>query len=192
MSTDIKQLQLFAQTRKKTLKINWKKIEKRLGFDLHKNIKDIYSRTTCDDVYGIRGRMYFSPKDFVKPSGNEKFDTYLCANGNTNDMDKYGNDTSYSINILKSDDFHNGYETIYNAFNHHKFTNCNIGKRAVIACIDHRCGNIWIFINNTTGKYEWATFKNYEISYADTPHGLVADDTNEFLEKLVKMWKVKE
>lgn len=188
---DIELLKKFAKTPKNTLKIDWSIIENRLGFTLHENVKEFYSRITCDERLGFACCMYLDPKYLIKPSGNDKFDSYLSRNGNTNDMDRFGNDVCYTLNILNNNDIHNSYDTIYYAFNSFDLKNCNIGKRAIIARLDRRCGTTWIFINNVTGKYEWACFSDYETSFEDTPHGLVADDFDEFVNKLIKMWKTE-
>ncbi len=188
---DIEELKKFAKTPKNTLKIDWSIIENRLGFTLHENVKEFYSRITCDERLGFACCMYLDPKDFVKPSGNDKFDSYLRRNGNTNDMDRFGNDVWYKLKLLNSDDFHNSYETIYKAFDNTYINTSNIGRRANIAYLVHRFYGIYIFINNDTGKYEWVLHNEEVKSLEDTPHGHIADDFNEFMNKLRKMWKTE-
>lgn len=188
---DIELLKKFAKTQKNTLKIEWSIIENRLGFTLHENVKEFYSRITCDERLGFVCCIYLDPKDFVKPSGNAKFDSYLRRNGNTNDMDRFGNDVFYKLKLLNSNDFHNSYETIYKAFNDSYLTSLNIGKCANITTLTHRFYCIDVYINNASGAYEWVLYKQNNNSFEDTPHGLVADDFDEFVNKLIEMWKTE-
>ena len=58
-----------------TIQIDWKKIEEHMGFAIHKDLKDFYSRDAGKDIKGI---VNFTAGKFVVKTGDE---SALACNG---------------------------------------------------------------------------------------------------------------
>lgn len=163
-----------------TIKINWDKVEEKLGFALHKNLKDLYSRIAIndDDFEGFYSIMCFQPNEFVKKYINK--DNWLEeANGNR----KYCELTLEPL--LKVDD-----KYICNYFQEVFFGDWTGGNdfehRAYLGELLTNIGQITLIFNNDTGEFEWVDFGyGYYEEYEQNPYGIVADDTQEFLDKFV-------
>ncbi len=60
----------------------------------------------------------------------------------------------------------------------------DFGHRAYIGEIIINIGQISLVFNNDTGEFEWADFGyGYFDVYSENPYGIVADNTQEFLDK---------
>lgn len=168
-----------------SVKIDWYEIEKYLGFKIHNNIKDFYSRIVCDEKFGFRDRMKFVREKFVIPIGNNKYDGFLFTNGNTNDCDAQGNDTNYCLELLSSKDLVDLPKKFENLFSlgSWKYVSC-IENRLYIGTLSHRIGAISLFINNDSGMFEWAYLQDKQGDYYENPNGLIAYSVDEFMLKL--------
>lgn len=168
-----------------SVKIDWYKIEKHLGFKIHNNVKDFYSRLVCDEKFGFRGRMKFVREKFIIPTGNDRYDTFLFNNRNTNDCDAQGNDTYYYLALLSSKDLKDLPGKFEQSFNMGIWRYIdNMGNRLYIGSLSHRAGEVCMFINNDTGMFEWAYLQGKHSNYYDNPNGLIAYDADEFVSKL--------
>lgn len=181
------ELEKFLNTPKNTLNVDWSLVEKKIGFEIHENIKDFYSRIVCDEKFGFRGRMRFIREKFIKSTGNKDYDNFLFTNSYTNDWDAEGNDTSYYLTVLRISDLDDLYEAFYKVVNPGWVQIDDFGCRVYIGRLGHRRGNVDLFINNDTGQFEWIYLeRNHSNIYEENPNGLVADDIDEFLKKFLK------
>ena len=172
-------MKTFANTSKGTLKLDWDSIERCLGFRLHENVKDFYSRVTYDEKFGIQGVMHFKGTDFVKPTGHERFDHWLL------DEELDGN-VEFCLNPLRTPNLENPCGAFEEAFRGDWTGGNDFGHRALIGELYMNFGQLYVLINNDTGKFEWADFGyGYYDVYEENPNGVVADDTQEFLEKFL-------
>lgn len=166
-----------------TVNIDWAAVEKSLGFALHENIKNLYSR-----ILGGKGRrstvegvIKFDPKDFVKEyvskedwladinevnAGRDfcEFELYLLAGSGTEYVSSFFGD-AFKGDWTGGNDF---------------------GHRAYIGEIILNIGQISIIFNNDTGRFEWVDigYGYFEI-YEENPYGIIADSAQEFLDKFV-------
>lgn len=60
-----------------TMQIDWENVEKHMGFAIHKDLKDFYSRNTGKD---IEGTVNFVQKKFIEKTGNKRNDTWFSFN----------------------------------------------------------------------------------------------------------------
>lgn len=160
------------------ININWDVVEERLGFKLHDNIKDLYSRIIVDNNprKNVRGTMEFKPEEFVKRYVNR--DNWLCeANGTS----KY---TSYNLCTLHKNDDDYVCNFFMEAFLGDWRGGNDFGHRAYIGSILINIGQISLIFNNDTGSFEWVDFEyGYFEEYEENPYGIVADTAQEFLDK---------
>lgn len=163
----------FAATPKGNLDVDWNRVENFLGFRLHENLKDFYSRILCEH---IRGVVDFSEEKFIKKTGNQRNDKWFSFN-------ECEGETEYKLIPLNS--LEKAEEFIKYAFE--EWTGGNdFGRRAVIGKFYCNIGDILILLNNDTGKIEWIDCEyGYFDHYEENPNGILADDVQEFLDKLI-------
>lgn len=165
----------FAIKEKGSIDIDWNEVEKHINFKLHDNVKDYFSRAFSNN--SIIGSVKFTEKDFIKPTGNKRNDTWFSFN-------RCEGKVEFELEILKKAE--NAAFEIENAFNIWTGGN-DFGHRAMIGQFYFNIGQILILINNDTGKVEWLDcgYGYFDI-YDENPNGILADDIQEFLNKLVK------
>lgn len=157
-----------------TLKIDWSAVEKDLGFALHDNFKDFYSRVTAKKCKGI---MKFNPADFVKEYVSKE-NWLENANGGFPNCEFElfpitKTDTEYLCAFFR--DAFSGDWTGGNDFGH----------RAYIGELNLNIGQICLIVNNDTGKFEWVDMGyGYFDVYEENPYGIIADSAEEFLGKI--------
>ncbi len=171
----------FISTANNSIKVDFLKIEEQLGFELHQNIKDFYSRANLKiNKFEIKFK-----KSLFTETDNKKFDKWLIK-GKLNDYRVIIN-----LPLLpKKSESH--YDFINSCFN--KWTGGNdFGKRINIGEITTNMGQILILINNDNGNIEWLDCEyGYFDIYEENPHGIFSNTTQEFLEKLHKCSVNKE
>ena len=64
-----------------TIKIDWLKVEETIGFPLHYDLKNFYSRILCAEQKTISGDFILNETYFIQKTGNERFDTWFSFNG---------------------------------------------------------------------------------------------------------------
>ena len=162
-------------TAPETLKIDWSEAEKAVGFKLHDNFKNLYSRITSD--IEIDGRMPFTPAKFVKEYISADEGWLDEANGEREMCD-------YTLIPIRETD--SGYLTkfVKEAFFGEWTGGCDFGHRAYIGELILNIGQISLIFNNDTGAFEWVDFEYgyYEV-YDENPYGIVAHSAQEFLDK---------
>lgn len=172
-------LENWKTTKPGTLPINWTYAETVVGFKLHKNFKDLYSRTLINDERKklLKGMMKFSPEEFVKEYISSKEDWFENANGRKASCrftlrPIIYSGTNYMCLFVKE-----AFWGVWTGGN-------DFGRRAYIGNISLDIGHISIIFNNNTGKFEWVDFgyRYFEI-YEENPFGIIADTTQEFLNK---------
>ena len=173
----IKQLQATAAG---TITIDWNAVEKIIGFQLHDNIKNFYSRILgSKNKYGkISGRIKYDPVKFVKRYANKE-NWLVNANSDLNHAE-------FSLDLMTQTDveYVSGY--LQEAFKGEWTGGNDFGNRAYIGEILINIGQITLVFNNDTGEYEWVDFGyGYYDIYSDNPYGIVADNTQEFLDKFI-------
>ena len=57
-----------------TIKIDWLKVEETIGFPLHYDLKNFYSRILCAEQKTISGNFILNETDFIQKTGNELLD----------------------------------------------------------------------------------------------------------------------
>ena len=166
----------WKKTAPNTLKIDWAAVEKELGFALHDTYKDLYSRITAKKV---AGDMKFDPNDFVKEYVNEE-DWLEDSNDGAPEceFDLWSlekTDTDFACRFFKDAFF--GDWTGGNDFGH----------RALLGQLFLNIGQLYLVFNNDTGRFEWVDIEyGYYDDYEENPYGIVADSTQEFLDKFKK------
>lgn len=152
--------------------IGWQRIEETLGFSIHKDLKDFYSRILCRK---INGEVDFVEAEFLEKTGNERNDTWISFN-------ECEGKVEYSLSPVKSLETAN--EEIEYAFK--EWTGGNdFGHRAMIGQFYFNIGEILILFNNDTGKIEWIDCEyGYFDVYEENPNGILANCMQDFLEKL--------
>ena len=163
-----------------TIGIDWSVVEEDLGFELHDNLKDLYSRILGKGTSAGRaeGVMVFNPQVFVKENINR--DSWLeDANGGR----KYA---QFDLFPLKQADSEYVCEFMQEAFEGDWTGGNDFGHRAYIGEILLNIGQITLVFNNDTGRFEWVDFGyGYFDVYEENPYGIVADNAQEFLDKFV-------
>lgn len=168
-----------------TLKIDWEAVENHIGFKLHENVKDFYSRIYCaENKRFIEGNMPLNLPELIKQTGNEAFDNWLSEAAGS-ETDKY---TQYRLYLLNRADLENADDFFDNAFFGSWTGGNDLGHRAYIGWFSMDIGDITLLLNNDSGQFEWVDFSyGYFEVYEENPHGAVADDTQEFLNKFSDM-----
>lgn len=162
----------FLALKDNTLSIDWSSIENDIGFQLHDDLKKLYSRAYTKYV---RGEIKFKDKDFIVPTGNKTFDEWFSKNRCNGKVD-------ISLNLIKDQDFVDA--TIRKAWKGWMGP-FDFGKRILIGNFDMKIGRILILFNNDTGCIEWldCEYGGYGTLEKD-PNGILANNIEEFLNKL--------
>ncbi len=63
-----------------TIKIDWLKVEETIGFPLHYDLKNFYSRILCEEQKVISDNFNLVEDKFIQKTGNERFDTWFSFN----------------------------------------------------------------------------------------------------------------
>ena len=166
----------WKKTAPNTLSIDWAAVEEKLGFTLHDELKNLYSRITAKQVKGF---MRFEPKEFVKEYVNRE--NWLDnANGGRPGCEF----DLWSLSGVKTDRVCAFFE---NAFDNdpNSWTGGNdFGHRALIGELLLNIGQIYLVFNNDSGRFEWVDLEyGYFDVYEDNPYGVIADVAQEFLDK---------
>ncbi len=162
----------FLEKTRENVNIDWNEVENYLGFKLHDNVKVFFSRTLSED--GIQGVVNFCEKDFIEQTGDVRNDKWLSFNHCEGKVE-------FELELLTISE--NAKFEIEDAFN--RWTGGNdFGPRVMIGQFYFNIGEILILINNDTGKIEWMDcgYGYFDI-YEANPHGILANDIQEFLGK---------
>ena len=158
-----------------TLKIDWKSIKKELGFPLHDNFKDFYSRVASAEE--IDGKMRFEPAEFVKEYISAKDGWLENANGDREQCE-------FTLIPLPNTDTGELCEFVKEAFFGDWTGGNDFGNRAYIGELLLNIGEISLIFNNDTGAFEWVDFGyGYFEVYEENPYGTAAHFAQEFLDK---------
>lgn len=155
-----------------TIQIDWEKIEEHMGFAIHKDLKDFYSRDAGKDIKDI---VDFTEAKFVIKTGDERNDTWFSFNSCEGKVE-------YTLELLSKNP-QDAIDTIDYVFS--EWTGGNdFGHRACIGQFYFNIGEILILFNNDTGKIEWIDcgYGYFDI-YEENPNGILANSIQEFLEK---------
>ena len=165
-----------------TLMIDWTPIENHLGFKLHENIKNFYSRILGGNSKWntLEFRMKFNPLVFIKSYCNPKFEGWF-ADPESIEENSYTDVTLCTLKKLDEkylcDFFEEGF--------HGEWTGGNdFGHRMHLGSFYLNVGDILLIFNNDTGNFEFddCGYGYFEV-YEDNPWGIVAESTEEFLNK---------
>ena len=163
------------QTPAGTLNIDWDLVEAKLGFQLHDNIKNYFSRIS--GTYCINGLMEYDPVEFSKESISKEAWLENASEGRSF--------ADYALCLLNDIDSESVYNRLYDLFFGDWTGGNDFGHRAYVGEIIINIGQITIVFNNDTGKFEWADFGyGYFDVYEENPYGIIADTTEELLEKI--------
>lgn len=163
-----------------TIKIDWLAVENKLGFKLHDNLKNLYSRVLGENNrFGYaKDYVLFDPEKLVKEYVN-KNDWLVDANGDSDE-------TEITLFPLKQSEDDYVCEFFEKAFFGDWTGGNNLGYRVYIEELYINIGQILIVFNNDTGRFEWVDFGyGYFDVYEENPYGIIADTVEEFFDKLV-------
>ena len=165
-------IQDFVNSNTDTICIDWEKAEEEVGFRIHQDLKDFYTRLNGTK---IGGKVNFIESKFLEKTGNEEYDTWISSN------ECEGN-VEYCLNPIKS--LEHAAQEIKFAFQ--EWTGGNdFGHRALIGEFFFNIGEILILFNNDTGNIEWVDCGyGYFDVYEENPNGILAKSMQSFLEKL--------
>ncbi len=165
----------WKKTAPNTLNIDWAAVEKTLGFALHDNLKDLYSRIISKK--DVKGVMKYDPKDFVKEYVNKE--NWLdSSNGGFPNCEFElwalgGTETEYVCRFFQD------------AFFGDWTGGGDFGRHALIGQLFINIGQLYLIFNNDTGRFEWADLGyGYFDVYEENPYGIIADSAQEFLDKI--------
>lgn len=146
--------------------------ERFLGFELHRSIRDFYSRVFAQKICG---EVVIPDKGFTIPIGIKRFDTWFSFN-------KIKGRTEYRL--LPCNRPEDSARFIRDQF--YLWTGGNdFGERIMIGEFRTGIGDILILINNQTGAVEWVDCGyGYFDKYEKNPNGILAEDIEQFLQKL--------
>lgn len=166
----------FVKTATDTIKIDWQKAEETIGFSLHSDLKKFYSRLLCGEQKIISGDFLLNESDFIKPTGNERFDKWYSFNECEGEL-------PYELYPVK--ELENAHIEIEVAFTYWTGGN-NFGHRACIGSIYTNMGDFLILFNNDTGNIEWIDcgYGHFDV-YEENPNGIIANNIEELLMKLL-------
>ena len=151
---------------------DFEKAEMFLGFRLNENVRNFYSRIYAPTVDGT---VNIPDNGFTVPTGNKRFDTWFQFNGIKGRTE---------IRLLPCTGRKSSARHIRDHFS--MWTGGNdFGQRVYIGELHTNIGSITIVINNQTGAVEWVDceYGHYE-KYEKNPHGILAENMDEFLRKL--------
>ena len=155
-----------------TIQIDWEKVEEHMGFTIHKDLKEFYSRDAGKDVKDV---VNFAEEKFIEKTGDERNDTWFSFNNCEGKVE-------YVLELLsrKTEDAVNTIDYVFSGW-----TGGNdFGHRAFIGQFYFNIGEILILFNNDTGKIEWIDCGyGYFDVYEENPKGILANSMQEFLEK---------
>lgn len=183
-----------------TIKLDWQEAEKALGFALHENFKDFYSRTLSDEgeresmevvkvfqmgkwvegrsAYVIDGIMKFDPKELVKEQLSGADGWLDEANGGRAFCE-------FSLRSISGSSSNYVSQFAREAFFGDWTGGNDFGHRAYLGELLLNIGQISLIFNNDTGKFEWVDFGyGYFDVYEENPYGIIADTAQEFLDKI--------
>lgn len=161
-----------------TINIDWKPAEDKIGFKIHNNLKDFYSRILGSKNKSgvVSGIIKFKPNEFVKRYIN--MDNWLDNSNGGRPC------AEFELYLLTKTDSDYISDYIQDAFFGDWTGGNDFGHRAYIGEIIVNIGQIYLIFNNDTGEFEWADFEyGYFDVYTENPYGIVADNTQEFLDK---------
>lgn len=166
-------------TKAGTIAVDWTGVENILGFQIHENLKDFYSRILAENknIGMIDGIMKFNPGKFVKEYVNKE-NWLEDANGGREFC-------GLSLYLLGENSNEYVCQFFKNAFFGDWTGGNNLGHRAYIGEILLNIGQISLIFNNNTGKFEWVDigYGYYDV-YEENPYGIIADSAQEFLDKI--------
>lgn len=166
-------------TKAGTIAVDWTGVENILGFQIHENLKDFYSRILAENKNTgmIDGIMKFNPGKFVKEYVNKE-NWLEDANGGREFC-------GLSLYLLGENSNEYVCQFFKNAFFGDWTGGNNLGHRAYIGEILLNIGQISLIFNNDTGKFEWVDigYGYYDV-YEENPYGIIADSAQEFLDKI--------
>ena len=162
----------FLDLKDYTLSIDWSSIENDIGFQLHNDLKRLYSRAYAKYV---RGEIKFEDKDFLVPTSNKTFDEWFSKNHCNGEVE-------ISLNLIK--DKESVDSTVRKAWKGWMGP-FDFGKRIMIGNFDMNIGRILILFNNDTGCIEWLDCEHGGFGTLEKdPNGILANSIDEFLNKL--------
>ena len=168
-------IERWISTAPNTLDINWQELEKALGFPLHNNFKDFYSRIIANEE--IEGRMTFDPSKFVKEYVSAEEGWLDEANGGRKQCE-------FTLIPIKETGSDHLLKFVNEAFFGEWTGGNNFGHRAYIGELFLNIGQLSLVFNNNTGAFEWVDFEyGYFEVYEENPYGIVAHSAQEFLDK---------
>lgn len=161
-----------------TIKIDWANVEETVGFSIHSDLRNFYSRLICEKQRNISGDFILKETDFIHKTGNERFDTWFSFNECEGEL-------GYELFPIK--DIEKADTEIETAFTYWTGGN-DFGHRALIGTIETNMGEFLILFNNDTGNIEWIDcgYGYFEI-YEKNPNGIIANSITELLTKLDNM-----
>lgn len=157
----------LAKTTPNTVHVDWDKVEKAVGFLVHDNIKNFYSRG-----YGkyVRGSLNFNEEKMLIKTGDLRNDKWFSEN-------ECEGKISFEFYLLEEDK--DNTVKIENAFNGWTGGN-DFGHRALIGTLYMNIGSILILLNNDTGNVEWMDCEyGYFVVYEENPNGILAHSVDE-------------
>ena len=155
-----------------SIEFDWDAIEAELGFQVSDGLKSFYSRA-YERI--IRGEIKFIESDFVVPTGNEKFDKWFSFN-------KAEGEIEIKLDVIKSQDV--ALSRVVGAYKEWQGGK-DFGQRFLIGTLYMNIGNVLILFNNVTEKVEWMDCEyGYFKVYEENPNGVLANNMDEFIEKL--------
>lgn len=182
-----------------TLKLDWQEAEEAIGFKLHENFKDFYSRTLSDEgerdsldtvkvfqmgkwveagqPYAISGIMKWS-KELVKEQQNG-------MEGWLDEADGGRDFCEFSLRLLSGSGSRYVSQFVKEAFCGDWTGGNDFGHRAYIGEMLLNTGEISLIFNNDTGRFEWVDFGyGYFEVYEENPYGIIAETAQELLDKI--------
>ncbi len=149
--------------------INWEQVEAHLGFCIHSDLKNCYTKIIHKT---IEGQIDFVEKDFLEETGDERNDTWISFN----QCEGYVPYELFPLGTSPKDI--EGAFTLWTGGN-------DFGHRAMIGTFSFNIGEISILFNNDTGKVEWIDCGyGYFDTYEENPNGILAQSISEFFRKL--------
>lgn len=183
-----------------TVKLDWQEAEEAIGFALHENFKDFYSRTLSDEgerdsletvrifqmgkwveagqPYSIDGIMKFCPQELVK----EQLSGEAGWLDRANDGRKF---CEFSLRLLSGSGSRYVCQFVKEAFCGDWTGGNDFGHRAYIGELLLNIGQIALIFNNDTGRFEWVDFGYGDCDvYEENPYGIIADTAQELLDRI--------
>ncbi|WP_252246789.1 MULTISPECIES: hypothetical protein [Clostridium] len=184
-SITMSKMKEFQKTASGKIKLDWNSVEEEVGFKLHDNLKDFYSR-----ILGSKNRILGSKNKSGIISGIIKFNSiefvnrYVNKDNWLNDANSNNSYAEFTLCLLEQTNDKYISDFIEEAFWGEWTGENDFGHRAYVGEILINMGQVSLLFNNDTGEFEWVDFGygNFD-TYSDNPYGIVADNTQEFLNK---------